>query len=395
MTILIAIVVIFGVMLCESAVGSPVYHDSGDETFGKCRMPGGEAGNCIPLTKCPPLFKLFMDASLTVTDEDFLKRCQCGYIPRAPLVCCPSSVEAIETLIEDRNGRTFSVDDLPIPGRCGTYDEKETPFGLIMGGQPSGIHESPWMALLKYTKPDDGVGFHCGGTLIHERYVMTAAHCVIGSELRRQGMHLMAVRLGEWDLSQTEDCEDDLCADPVVDVPIESIHVHAMYNPTSRKKKEHDIALIRLAKRVDFTEWIKPICLPIDDATEDRNFADVELQVVGWGYTSADATASTSDVKMKATLSGMAQDQCVERYRSKRVQLTDNQMCAGGELGIDSCSGDSGSPLMEYNESADSPHWLVVGIVSFGLSECGQENWPGVYTRVDKYIPWILNTMRH
>lgn len=94
-------------------------------------------------------------------------------------------------------------------------------------------------------------------------------------------------------------------------------------------------------------------------------------------------------------LSGVSMAQCNQMYRIFRIKLSSNQICAGGEKGSDSCRGDSGSPLMKYDEYANPPHWYVVGIVSFGPSQCGQADWPGVYTRVDTYIDWILSKMRN
>lgn len=64
-------------------------------------------------------------------------------------------------------------------------------------------------------------------------------------------------------------------------------------------------------------------------------------------------------------------------------------MCAGGSRGFDSCRGDSGGPLMTIDNTAKMPYWFLAGIISFGPSPCGQENWPGVYTRVGSFVDWI------
>lgn len=56
--------------------------------------------------------------------------------------------------------------------------------------------------------------------------------------------------------------------------------------------------------------------------------------------------------------------------------------------------GDSGGPLMRQQLSGIGPYFFLAGIVSFGPSPCGLENWPGVYTRVDSYTDWILSHMR-
>lgn len=95
------------------------------------------------------------------------------------------------------------------------------------------------------------------------------------------------MRLGEWDLNKDVDCDNDLCSDNVLDVPIKRLIPHEQYKPLSTKQ-EHDIALIRLAKTVAFTRWIRPICLPFRDELKNKNYDDIYMQVAGWGYTSSD-----------------------------------------------------------------------------------------------------------
>lgn len=70
--------------------------------------------------------------------------------------------------------------------------------------------------------------------------------------------------------------------------------------------------------------------------------------------------------------------------------MADTQLCAGGEANKDSCYGDSGGPLMKLHERNNQ--WILEGVVSFG-TRCGTQNWPGIYTRVSKYLDWITSNI--
>ena len=85
---------------------------------------------------------------------------------------------------------------------------------------------------------------------------------------------------------------------------------------------------------------------------------------------------------------------CIDTFNEKYNAIIDasTQLCAGGDKNKDSCSGDSGGPLT-YKQSTDQPFYQV-GIVSFGLKNCGQEDVPGVYTRVAAFTEWIASKMR-
>jgi len=116
------------------------------------------------------------------------------------------------------------------------------------------------------------------------------------------------------------------------------------------------------------------------------------LQVAGWGKTES---RSSSNVKLKLSLPLVDQDQCNQVYGNVSVQLGYGQICAGGQRGKDSCRGDSGGPLMTVEALPDgSGRWSVVGVVSFGPSPCGMPGWPGVYTKVQDFVPWILSKLR-
>lgn len=95
---------------------------------------------------------------------------------------------------------------------------------------------------------------------------------------------MSAVRLGEWDLSTAQDCEDDYCADPVQDIPVSAFVSHENYNPSS-KTQENDIALLRLAQPATFTYFIRPVCLPVAQHLRNKNYDGLLLEVAGWGKT--------------------------------------------------------------------------------------------------------------
>lgn len=113
------------------------------------------------------------------------------------------------------------------------------------------------------------------------------------------------------------------------------------------------------------------------------------LFVAGWGRTEY---ANKSPVKLKLEVPVKSLPSCRDTFRRANVNVRDRQICAGGEGGRDSCSGDSGGPLM-HTASNDSSQWYVEGIVSFG-ARCGTEGWPGIYTRVNRYLDWISTNVR-
>lgn len=348
-----------------------------------CATPDQRQGHCVDLRRCASLLKLIKKPNLSIDDRNYLRNSQCAY-NGYPWVCCPIE-SAPTTQPPVPVGGGLQASDLPAPGYCGNHLADR-----IVGGNETQISEYPWMALLEYTKPS-GKGFHCGGVLINKDYVLTASHCVNGRDLAGLKWTLTGVRLGEWDQETNPDCEDGYCADPYVDVPVVERIPHENYQPTS-KAQENDIALLRLERPVTFTNWIKPICLPISPNVRDHNHQDTTFTVAGWGKTE---NASSSAIKLKVELDDVPIDECNNVYKSQGVTLTPKQLCAGGKPKKDSCRGDSGGPLMAVDNSERlKSYFYLAGIVSFGPSPCGLPGWPGVYTRVDQYVDWILSRMR-
>lgn len=98
---------------------------------------------------------------------------------------------------------------------------------------------------------------------------------------------LTGVRLGEWDTATDTDCDEKfidgvVCNAPPLDVPIEQLIPHENYDPQAANQ-HNDIALLRLAQRVTYTDYIKPICLPSEPSLQNNDFVKQTLSVAGWG----------------------------------------------------------------------------------------------------------------
>lgn len=96
-------------------------------------------------------------------------------------------------------------------------------------------------------------------------------------------------------------------------------------------------------------------------------------------------------MKLKLKVPYVERSECNQAYMQQRVHISENQVCAGGEKDKDSCDGDSGGPLMHISQQLK---WTIAGIVSYGLTECGTDRVPGVYTNVKSYLTWIRTTLR-
>lgn len=109
---------------------------------------------------------------------------------------------------------------------------------------------------------NNSTSFLCGGVLIHDRYIVTAAHCVAGFT---KAWTLIGVRLGEWDLTTEEDCDQSAyppdCADRTVEYSIIDRVLHEEFSQNSLYQFA-DIAMLRLNASVKYGRFIQPICLP-------------------------------------------------------------------------------------------------------------------------------------
>uniref|UniRef100_A0A8D8F8B6 limulus clotting factor C n=2 Tax=Culex pipiens TaxID=7175 RepID=A0A8D8F8B6_CULPI len=262
---------------------------------------------------------------------------------------------------------------LPEPGTCGVdFSDR------IYGGTITKPKAYPWTAILVFRYGTYKDLYWCGGSLISDRYVLTAAHCVDGLN---DNYALERIRLGEWDLLSEEDCDDVKdCNDPPLDVGVEKIISHENFTMAT---VESDIALIKLNESVTFTEFISPLCLPIADPVKTLDTDGFTYTAVGWGNTEHDNKTIQygSRYKLHVQLHAINSTYCNEKYND---EIIDSQLCAGAEAGKDTCQGDSGGSLI----NAVDGYSYAYGIVSYGKG-CGQKGTPGVYTRVTSFLDWI------
>ncbi|NXE24463.1 FA11 factor, partial [Ardeotis kori] len=232
----------------------------------------------------------------------------------------------------------------------------------IVGGTDSSPGEWPWQVSLHVKLSRQR--HLCGGSIISNQWILTAAHCVMSLE----NPNIWRVYAGI--LKQSEIKEDT----PFFKV--EEIIVHPQYKYA---QTGYDIALMKLDKPMNFTDLQLPICLP---SKEDANILYTDCWVVGWGYRKE--KGRVTDILQKATVPLMSKEECQARYRKRRIG--DKVICAGyDEGGRDACKGDSGGPLACEHEEV----WYLVGITSWGEG-CARPRQPGVYTKVAEYSDWIL-----
>ncbi|BES98909.1 serine protease [Nesidiocoris tenuis] len=353
-----------------------------------CTTPDGNNGNCVGIRSCPPLHELLRSIKEGRNENaiNFLKSSQCGRDKSGPTVCCPESGE----LNIDRNSFEISkpardgVNSTEIarnsPGNSDLPDDCGVSGGSInriVNGVASVLGAWPWMAVLGFkSSPTDGIHWECGGTLITNRHVVTAAHC-----LEETGSTLEIVRLGELNL----DPNNDDGATPE-DIRVSKTIVHPGY--AASDAFPDDIAIVVLERPVTFTKLIKPICLPRKGPLQNRNFEGKFPFIAGWGalrYKGPQPFALR-----EAQVLVVSNDKCANSYRQfEEVNITSSQICAGGN-GKDTCQGDSGGPLMYPDNDG---RFYLIGVVSLGY-KCAEEGFPGVYTRVSKYTDWIVDNVR-
>ncbi|XP_023570974.1 coagulation factor X [Octodon degus] len=233
----------------------------------------------------------------------------------------------------------------------------------IVGGQNCKEGECPWQALLVN---EDNKGF-CGGTILNEYYILTAAHCL--HQAKR-----FTVRVGERNMEEEEGNE--------VTHEVEIVIKHNKFNLHTY---DCDIAVLKLKTPITFRMNVAPACLPQKDWAEATLMTQKTGIVSGFGRIHEKGRQS-STLKM-LEVPYVDRNTC---KLSTGFTITQNMFCAGYDAKLeDTCQGDSGGPhVTRFRDT-----YYVTGIVSWGEG-CARKGKFGIYTKVTNFLKWIEKSMR-
>ncbi|XP_042352675.1 granzyme B-like [Plectropomus leopardus] len=232
------------------------------------------------------------------------------------------------------------------------------PESSIVGGKVSKPHSRPYMASLQFRE-----NHSCGGFLIREDFVLTAAHCKSDSQA-------MTVVLGAHDIRKKEKSQQR--------IQVAKYHQH----PKFTGEYDYDIMLLQLKKNATLNRYVKAIQLPKKDGKIPAN---INCTVAGWGQTEPGPGKPASKVLKETTEKMQFIFECKKIWQ--KYFNSDHMICTqftrkkGGV-----CQGDSGGPLICNSKP--------LGITAFTLADdCNNPKYPHVFTKINFFLPWIKKVM--
>ncbi|XP_049879487.1 serine protease gd-like isoform X2 [Pectinophora gossypiella] len=250
---------------------------------------------------------------------------------------------------------------------------------LIYNGQTYARGDWPWLVAI-YKRKDGSLSFICSGTLVSDRHVVTAAHCMQQKNTFSSTKDIV-VKVGVYNL---EDWGDDV----TVTRTLNSATIHESYNATSLA---NDILVLAFERSVEFNTNIRPACLWTGSADLSRVIGASGV-VAGWGQSELGQAGRGEPRMVRVPI--VSTSSCRASNPDFHKLTSDNTICAGDRNGAGPCLGDSGGGLYLL----EGGRWRLRGIVSLSLRPKSGDNSCNlseyiVFTDSAKYHGWIQNVM--
>ncbi|XP_015447170.1 putative serine protease 46 [Pteropus alecto] len=232
----------------------------------------------------------------------------------------------------------------------------------VVKGQLVEVGKWPWQVSILFL----GV-YVCGGSLIHQQWVLTAAHCLQRSIDPKE----YSVMVGVQHLPENG-----------TQLPLSRIVIHEDFNNLISE----DIALLKLRDPIFWSPLVQPVCLP---STKLKPSIGTLCWTIVWGLKNNRVTPNASHSLQEVAVKIIKNRICRQRYqflflKDQRKFIGNDVLCATSEWGVDSCQGNSGSSMVcQVNNT-----WVQMGVVSWIFS-CNQHSFPGIYTSTAHFTHWI------
>ncbi|XP_006171078.1 putative serine protease 46 [Tupaia chinensis] len=236
----------------------------------------------------------------------------------------------------------------------------------VVKGRLVEVGKWPWQASILYL----GV-YICSGSLIHQQWELTAAHCL----QRSKDPTLYSVKVGVQNFLENG-----------TQIPLSRIAVHENFSNLMTQ----DIALLKLKTPISWSPAVQPVCLP---NIKTQLTIGSTCWVIGWGLAEGKRTKVTPKSSyhhlQEMSVRILKNDVCNQRYQflflqSQREFVGKDMLCASSEWGQDTCQGNSGSSLVCQQNGS----WIQMGVVSWSFN-CGRRQFPGIYTSTTHFTQWI------
>ncbi|KAJ8953228.1 hypothetical protein NQ318_015807 [Aromia moschata] len=291
-----------------------------------CYTPRDQYGLCINIKKCAVLIQMLKTQSGDPAVREYLRSSTCGYEGSTPMVCCPQSTVKSDPDVKEGREIDDSSDEntttegpkepaeqpLPNVPDCGFSNVTNA---RVVGGQPAAANfRGLWHSATRTPNNPNSPKWLCGGTMITDRHILTAGHCVYNRP------DLYIARVGEYDLY------DDKDGATPEDITMAKAKIHEDFSSVTFT---NDIAILTLTKSTN-KNVVWPICLPHAEPYRSNKFLKYRPLIAGWGATYFHGPSSSN--LQVASVPVVDNSNCQKAFKNRSV-IDDRILCAGWTLG--------------------------------------------------------------